>query len=111
MLLSVRIVAEVVDQIPPTHIQHGAGRDDRTEAYLLQLAPIENRSQQGSALAQKRYVAGTRRVLGEGSVQPDCRIHYAQAIGANQAHGASLQLLLNLPFELDAFRPSFPKSG
>jgi hypothetical protein len=106
--LSVRIIAKVVNQVSPSHIQHGVSRNDSAEPHLLQLTPIQ--SQQGSTLAQKGYIAGPRRILGEGGVQADDRIHDAQAVGTNQAHGAAMQLFLNLPFQFDAFSSSFTKS-
>ena len=59
---------------------------------------------------QKGYIAGPRRILGEGSVQTNRRIHDSQAVGTNQTHGAATQLLLNLPFEFDAFCSPFAKS-
>ena len=54
---------------------------------------------------------GLRRIFGEGGIQPDGRIHDAQAVGANQAHGTAPQLLLNLPFECNAFGSSLLESG
>ena len=71
MLLGVRIVPKVVDQVSPAHIQHGAGRNNRAESHLFELAPIQNGGQQRSALAQKGYIAGPWRILGEGGVQAD----------------------------------------
>jgi hypothetical protein len=44
------------------------------------------------------------RIFGEGGIQPDRRVHDAQAVRANQAHGTAPQLLLNLMFKCSAFR-------
>jgi hypothetical protein len=58
----------------------------RAESHLFELAPIQNRGEQRSTLAQEGYVAGPRRILGKGGVQADRRIHDLQTVGAN--HGA-----------------------
>jgi hypothetical protein len=71
---------------------------------------IQNRGEQRSTLAQEGYVAGACRILGEGGVQADCRIHDPQTVGANQAHGAATQLFLNLALKFDALRTSFFES-
>ncbi len=55
--LGVRVVAKVVDQIAPINIQHRTGRDDRAEANLFALAPVEDRDQKRSTLTQERDVA------------------------------------------------------
>ena len=110
MLLVCGSSPKVVDQVAPTDIEHRAGRDNRAESDLFDLAPIENRGQQCAALAQKGDIAGLGRILGEGGVQSDGRIHDPQAIGTNQAHAAATQLFLNLPFQFDALRSPFAKS-
>src|ERR1700722_20823245 len=48
--LGMRIVAEVVDQISPTHIEHGTRGNDCAEPNLLAMAPVEDGAQQRSAL-------------------------------------------------------------
>src|ERR1700693_3956422 len=105
-----RIVAKVVDEVAPTDIQHGTGRDNRAEAHLFQLAPVEDGRQQRSALAKEGHITRPRRILGEGSVQTDGWIHDPQAVGANQAHAAAPELILNLPLQIDALRTSLLES-
>ena len=107
--MSVRIIAKVIDQVAPTHIQHRACRDDCTEAHLLTLAPVEDRGQQRSALAEKGDTPRSRHILGKGGVETDRRIHHAQAVGTDQAHSTTAQLILNLSFQFGALGPSFSK--
>ena len=101
----------MVDQITPTHIQHGTSRNNCAEAHFFAVAPVEDRGQECATLTQKRDVTRLRRIFSERGIQSDCRVHDAQAIGTNQAHGTAAQLLSNLLFECSAFRTTFPESS
>ena len=80
-----RVVAEIIDEVAPAHVEHGADRNEGAEAHLLFLAPIQNRGAQGAALANESDVSGAGDVDREGGVEPADRIHHSQAIGPNQA--------------------------
>ena len=47
----IRIVAEMINQIAPADIEHGAKRDERAKADIFLQAPIENRRAERAALA------------------------------------------------------------
>src|ERR1700751_2053429 len=79
-----RIVTEIIDQISPAHIEHGANRNERAEADDLLLSPVEDRRAQGAALTDKGNVARPRHVRGKGGVETADGIHHTQTIRANQ---------------------------
>src|SRR5438552_17871335 len=54
----VRIVAQVIDQIAPTYVEHRTGRDEGAEADLLTQAPVENGGTHRAALADEGERAG-----------------------------------------------------
>ena len=49
MLLVCGIVAQVVDQVAPVHVEHGADGDEGTEAHVLAQTPVED----GGAAARR----------------------------------------------------------
>src|SRR4029077_19536561 len=85
-------------------------RNNRAESHLFELAPIQNCGEQRSTLAEEGDIAGPRRILGEGGVQADRRIHHPQTVGTDQAHGAATELFLNLALKFDALRSSLLES-
>ena len=104
-----RIVAEVVDQVAPVHVEHRADGDEGAEADVLAQAPVQHRRAQGSALAEEGDVARPRNAVRKGRVKPLTGIHHAQAVGADHAHLAAndlgdlpLQLLAVLAVLLEA---------
>jgi len=99
----VRIIAEVVDQVAPAYVEHGAGGDDRTETDLLAMAPVEDGAQERSTLAEEGDVAGLGWIFGEGGIQANRWIHDSETVGTDQAQGTTLQLLFDLLFEGSAF--------
>src|SRR4029450_10383500 len=74
------IIPQVVDQVPPTHIEHGPDRHEGTEAHHLLLSPIEDRRAQRATLADESHIAAPRDVRRERGVQPADRIHHTQAV-------------------------------
>src|SRR5581483_2199748 len=106
-----RVIAEVINEVAPSHIQHRAGGDKCTEAHLFPQAPVEDGRAQGPALAQERDVAGSRSLLRERGVQADGGIHQAEAVGAQQPQRGSRYRFLEPPLEFCAFRPPFPESS
>src|SRR5262249_34665717 len=107
-MLSVwRIVAEVADEVAPADVQHRAGRNDAAKTDLEGNRPIENRGQQGAALAEEGPVASSGSTLGKGGIQARHRIHDPQAIRPNQAGGASPQLLADLALQFCALEAPF----
>ena len=87
--LRVGIVAEPVNQIPPTHIDHGADGDEAAEPHLLAQAPVQHRRAERSALAEEGDAAGARRVLAETRVEARMRHHETEAVRPEQAHAAA----------------------
>ena len=65
----VRIVAEMVDQIPPAHIEHRAEGGKHAEADVFLQAPVQNRRAERAALADEGHAAGSRHVRREGGVE------------------------------------------
>ncbi len=84
-----RIVAEVGNQIAPAHVQHGTNRDERAETNHRLQRPIQHGGTERAALADERQVSGTRHGMREGGVEAGDRVHYAQAVGADQTHFAA----------------------
>ena len=58
MLLRLRIVAQIVDEIAPADVEHRADRDEGAEADVLAQAPVEHRRAQRAALADEADVPG-----------------------------------------------------
>ncbi len=109
--LGVGIVAEVINEIAPADIEHRAGRNDRAEAHVLLLAPIENRRLQCAALAEESHAAFFRHGLREGGVEADRGIHESHAVGPDQAQRSALQMLFDFLFQQGAIGPLLAKSG
>ena len=105
------VVAEVVDQVAPSHVEHGTHRDERAEADHLGDAPVENRGTERAALADEGDAAGTRNGLSPGGVESLERVHDADAVGTDDAHAASLEPLLDLVFELLPAFSVFAETG
>ena len=109
--LGARIVAEIIDQIAPVHVEHRPGRDERAESHALVQAPIQNGGHQRAALADERDVARQGDALGESRVQAGRGIHDAQAIGADEPHSAARRLFQDPPFQFRSRRAQFPEPG
>ncbi len=98
--LGVGIVAQVVDQVAPAHVQHRADRDKGAEANVLLQAPIQYCGAQCAALADEPHLAPARHGAGKGGVQPAQRRHHPQAVRPDDAHVAASGVLHDLPFQL-----------
>src|SRR5687768_6272856 len=48
-----RVIAEVINQVAPADIKHGANRDESAEADVFLKAPVENRCAERAALADE----------------------------------------------------------
>ena len=107
----VRIVPEVINQVPPAHVQHRSRGNNRAESHLLLQAPVQNGRLQRSALAQQGHIAGERQVVRECRVERREGIHDSQAIRPYQAHLSAPQLLLYLLFELRSFWTALLEPG
>ena len=104
------VIAEVVDQVAPVYVQHGADRDERTEADVLLQTPVQNRRTESAALADESHVAGPRNGGCESCVQTHNRVHHAEAVGTNQAHLAANRVH-DLGFQLLAGLADFLETG
>ena len=106
-----RIVAEVVDQVAPVHVEHRADGDEGAEADVLAQAPVEDRGTQRAALAdESRRCPGRATVCAKVAFRPLSRIHHAQAVGPDQPHLAANDLG-NLPLQLLAMLAMLLESG
>src|ERR1700687_2144639 len=102
-----RVFAEKCEEIAPADVEHRTRRNNRAETHMLGEAPVENRRQQRSALAQKGDTSGTRHILRERGIQSNQRIHQTETIRTDQTSPAALQLHLDLFFERSALWPFF----
>jgi len=111
----VGIAAEIVDQVSPADVEHGAGGNHGAEADFFFEAPIEDGGFQRPALAEEGYVSRQRHVVSERGVQAGEGSHDSQAVRSDDAHAvasplAPAHLLLNLLLELRAFGSTFLKA-
>ena len=104
--MGLRIVAEVVDQVAPVHVEHGTDGHEGAEADILPQAPVEHCSAERATLADESHVTGPGDSVGEGRVQAADRIHRAQAVGADEPHLAA-DSLGNLPLQFFAVLAEF----
>src|ERR671910_1669060 len=109
--LRIGVVAEVVDQVSPTYVHHGAYADERREPDVLHKALVQDGREQCPTLAQERHVSGTGDGTGEGGVEPCGRLHDAEAIGTDDPHPAPPGLLECLALELCSLGPRLPEPG
>ena len=105
-----RIIAEVINEIAPSDIEHGTGGDDRAEAHVFLFAPIQNRRLQRAALAQKSHAAFSRNSLCEGGVEIGCGIHESHAVGSEQPQWSPAQVSFDFFFQRSAGRPLLAKT-
>src|SRR5437879_47056 len=103
------IVGQKIDEVAPADVDHGAGRDERAETALLPQAPVENRGEQGAALAKKRNVAGPRHGSGEGGIEALRRAHEPETVRSDNAHPTFARDVEQLALERRATRPGFAK--
>ena len=98
-----RIAAQVVDQVSPTHVQHGADRNEGTEPNQFLLCPVENRGAQSTTLTDERHIARPRQMMrSESCVEAGNRIHDAEAIRTDDAHSTVAELGQDLTFQFFA---------
>ena len=84
--LRIRVVAEVVDQVTPVHVHHGADGHERGVAQTLLQRPVQHGAHQRTALADERDLALQSHLARERRVQTRGGHHRAQAVGADDAH-------------------------
>ena len=101
------IVAQVVDQIAPSNVQHRADGDKSAETHLFSKAPIQNGGAQGAALADEGDIPRTGNGRRERGVEPRYRAHDAEAIWSDQAHARAASLGKDLLLQLRAVRARF----
>ena len=87
------IVAEVVDEIAPAHVEHRPNRHEGAEADVGLKAPIEDGRAECAALTDEADMTDSRSLRREGRVQTSRGTHDAQAVGTNDPHGAAARLL------------------
>src|SRR5207237_10676079 len=94
-----RVVAEIIDQVAPAHVEHGSDRHEGAEAHLLFLAPIQNGSAECAALADEGDVSRAGDVSGKRCVEAADGIHHAQAVGTDQTQAAALYAFQDLALQ------------
>src|SRR5262249_2747989 len=67
--LRLLVAAQIINEITPANINHRADGDKGAEANVFAHAPIQHRRTQGTALADKAYVAWSGHCVGKGSVE------------------------------------------
>src|ERR1019366_10014088 len=98
------LVAQVIDQVAPAYIEHGADRNKGAEAHHFTQAPIQNGGAKRAALADEAYIAGARDGGGEGRIEPRERAHHAQAVGTDDAYVAAARLQQGLALQFESGR-------
>ncbi len=106
-----RIVTQILDQVAPADVEHGAHRYESAEAHHLAPAPVENRGAQSAALADEAQMAGASHGAGERGIELAMRAHQAQAIRPDDAHTAAARLGQDLVLQRRATLADFAKSG
>ena len=86
MLLVRGSLAEVVDQVAPVHIEHGAGGDEALKPTFSRKLQSSTAVHSAPLWLRKATFPGARHAVREGGVQPFDRIHHPQAIGPDHAH-------------------------
>ena len=105
------VLAKIVDQVAPVHVEHGANRDERAEAHPLLNRPVEHGRAECTALADEAHGAGQGHALGKGGVDARERAHDAQTIGADDAHLGAARLFKNLLLEFASLFANFLEAG
>jgi hypothetical protein len=106
----VRIIAEIVDQIAPVHVEHRADRNERAEPDVLPQTPVQHRRAQRTALTDERNPTRPRHRCRERRVQACDRVHYAQAVRAHDPHLPASRRLQHPSLQLDPLRADFLES-
>ena len=107
-----RVLREVVDEVPEVDIEHVADGDDLGEADLLGGRPVDDRGRERSRLRGEGDVAIDRHRLGEAGVEPEARHDEPETVGPQQPHPLmARQLLADEPLELGSLGTGFPEAG
>ena len=80
-----RVVAQVIDQVAPADVHHGADGDEGAEADHFRRLQSRTAVQRAPLWLMKPTDAGARDGGGEGGVQAGERAHDAQAVGPDDA--------------------------
>jgi len=105
------IVAQILDQVTPAHIEHRSDRYESAEADIFPLAPVEDGGTNGPALADQPEMSRAGHGTGEGGVQTRVRAHHAQAVGPDQADVATSRFAQNFPLQKHSTFADLAKSG
>jgi hypothetical protein len=101
----------VVDEIAPSHVEHGAFGNKGAETDLLAKAPVEDGGAQSAALAYEAYIARQGHRTGEGGVEPGERPQHAQAVEPEKPQPLAASLFEDLPLQLITRFANLPKTG
>src|SRR5947207_15204152 len=103
------IITEMINQVAPVHIEHGAERSEGAETDFLAQAPIKNRRAERAALADESDTPGVRHVRSKRGVKLRPRRHHAEAVWTDDAHIATPCFRKDLLFQCRASRADFLK--
>src|SRR4029078_13524729 len=80
------IVAQVMDEVAPAHIEHRTDGDEGAESDIRFEAPVQNRGAERATLADEPDVPAPRHSFREGRVQAAIGRHDPKAIRTDDAH-------------------------
>src|SRR5579863_9003433 len=106
-----RVVPEIVNEIPPPDIEHRSQGDERGKAEQVPQAPVEDRGAESAALADERDVSGKGYGSRERGVEAVDRAHHPQAVRSDQPGFSPVQVSEDLSFQGGACLTGFLESG
>src|ERR1043165_2960191 len=109
--LGMRVVTQIVDQIPPADIEHGTNGNESAEANIFAETPIENGRTQCAALTDETHITRAGHAGSEGCIQSRMGRHYPQAIGTDDAYLSAPGLSKNLLFQVSSSQAALPESS
>src|SRR5690606_886725 len=105
------VIAEIIDEVAPIHIQHRADGNEGTKANVFSEAPIEDGGAERATLADETHASASRDGAGESRVQTSGWAHHTEAVRSNDAHLAAAGMFHDLTFKFHAFRSGLFKSS
>ncbi len=102
---------EEIEDLAEVHVGGGAHRNDAGKSDIVAGGPVQDGGAQRAGLRDEGDVAGVRRALVEGGVQPDGGAHDAEAVGADQSDVVAVRGLHQLPLQRGAGRAGLAETG
>ena len=105
------VVDQVIEDFAEIDVGRHAQRNDRREADLVALGPVEHRRTHGAGLRNQSQVAAVGGHFGEGGVEADVRADDAEAVGAEDTDVVGTGDLEHLALERRADVAGFREAG